>query len=650
MSSSVIKNVGEESVALPFPFKGILAPGQGAVIDDTAVNVIAALKIDSGHSATLRVFDLPDGSGAVPDTFRKSVYPATTPLVNGPQAGPLTLGTSDGTDLVLQTNSVERIRVSGVDGTVTFAGEPTREKWTLIDIDNRLLNINFSLAAVNAAAPASPVGIDVCRGASMGVYRDATMLAWREAINSWHFFTNTGFDGSTVGADAAVRMGTLVASGAVQFAALAAGVAHLDGSGNVTSAPVNLAGGASEVAGVAPVAHGGTGVPSITAHSVVVGEGAAPVSAIAPGTSGYPLVSQGAAADPAYAQLDLGVGATGTLAVAHGGTGGTTFAAHGVLIGEGAGALAVTSAMTNGQILVGATGADPAPKTVSGDATLSSAGALTLASTGVAANTYGDQADVPVVAVDAKGRVTSATQVAILITNPNLTAGLYPNITGVGTLTAGTWHATAIGAPYGGTGLVSPTAHSLLVAEGAANMVALGVAADGQIPIGSAGADPVLAVLTGTANQVIVTNGAGSITLSLPQNVHTGAAPTFAGLTITGAASISGGTITANATGAATLDASTTVTVGGASATITSVGRSGQTLAFFGAAGAVKTTVHNLTDNSGGASGGDTIAAVNASMNDADAPKLADTKNALATLAAKVNSFETALRNLGLIG
>ena len=47
-------------------------------------------------------------------------------------------------------------------------------------------------------------------------------------------------------------------------------------------------------------------------------------------------------------------------------------------------------------------------------------------------------------------------------------------------------------------------------------------------------------VLTGTSNQVVVTdNGAGStVVLSTPQDIHTGAAPTFAGLTANGPVSI----------------------------------------------------------------------------------------------------------------
>ena len=59
-------------------------------------------------------------------------------------------------------------------------------------------------------------------------------------------------------------------------------------------------------------------------------------------------------------------------------------------------------------------------------------------------------------------------------------------------------------------------------------------ATNGQILIGSTGADPVAATITGTANRVTVTNAAGSITLSGPQDLHTGASPTFTGLTVTG--------------------------------------------------------------------------------------------------------------------
>ena len=68
----------------------------------------------------------------------------------------------------------------------------------------------------------------------------------------------------------------------------------------------------------------------------------------------------------------------------------------------------------------------------------------------------------------------------------------------------------------GGTGVATLTDHGILLGSGTDAVTILGAAANGQIPIGSVGADPVLATLTGTANQVTVTNAAGSITLSLP--------------------------------------------------------------------------------------------------------------------------------------
>lgn len=55
---------------------------------------------------------------------------------------------------------------------------------------------------------------------------------------------------------------------------------------------------------------------------------------------------------------------------------------------------------------------------------------------------------------------------------------------------------------------------------------------NGQLLIGSGGTAFVLSTLTGTANQVVVTNGAGSITLSLPQSIAAASSPTFADLTL----------------------------------------------------------------------------------------------------------------------
>jgi len=96
---------------------------------------------------------------------------------------------------------------------------------------------------------------------------------------------------------------------------------------------------------------------------------------------------------------------------------------------------------------------------------------------------------------------------------------------GDGTVTIGIVNPLIVG--KGGTGAATLTDHSLLVGSGTDPITALGVAANGQLPIGSTGADPVLATLTETAKQVLVTNGAGSITLSTPQDIDTDSYPVF---------------------------------------------------------------------------------------------------------------------------
>lgn len=52
-------------------------------------------------------------------------------------------------------------------------------------------------------------------------------------------------------------------------------------------------------------------------------------------------------------------------------------------------------------------------------------------------------------------------------------------------------------------------------------------------------AGTVVTSVTGTANQVSVSGSTGAVTISLPQNIHTGATPTFAGLTVTGTVNMS---------------------------------------------------------------------------------------------------------------
>ena len=83
------------------------------------------------------------------------------------------------------------------------------------------------------------------------------------------------------------------------------------------------------------------------------------------------------------------------------------------------------------------------------------------------AGTYGSASAVPVLTTNASGQVTSVTNTSIAIAGSQITSGTigtsyltgsYTGITGVGTLTAGTWNASTVTVPYGGTGATTFTA------------------------------------------------------------------------------------------------------------------------------------------------------------------------------------------------
>jgi hypothetical protein len=84
------------------------------------------------------------------------------------------------------------------------------------------------------------------------------------------------------------------------------------------------------------------------------------------------------------------------------------------------------------------------------------------------AGTYGSASQVPVFITNASGQVTSVTNTSIAIAGTQITSGTidtarlsgsYTGITGVGTLTAGSWTASTIGVAYGGTGVATLTGY-----------------------------------------------------------------------------------------------------------------------------------------------------------------------------------------------
>lgn len=133
------------------------------------------------------------------------------------------------------------------------------------------------------------------------------------------------------------------------------------------------------------------------------------------------------------------------------------------------------------------------------------------------------------------------------------------NIVTLGTIATGTWNATTIATTRGGTGLTSFTSGGAVYATSTSALTTgtLPVASggtgqtsytNGQLLIGNTTGNTLTkATLTGTANQVAVTNGSGSITLSTPQDLASSSNVQFGSLGVGTASSGTSGEIRATA-------------------------------------------------------------------------------------------------------
>jgi hypothetical protein len=140
------------------------------------------------------------------------------------------------------------------------------------------------------------------------------------------------------------------------------------------------------------VSRGGTGVDGSSASNgtLLIGNGTG--FALTTLTQGSGItITNGTGTITVASTLGTDVSLTtevsGTLPVANGGTGATTLTSNGVLYGNGTSTVQVTAAGTNGQLLLGNTGAAPTFATLSGDATITAGGTLSISANSVALTT-----------------------------------------------------------------------------------------------------------------------------------------------------------------------------------------------------------------------------------------------------------------------
>ena len=210
------------------------------------------------------------------------------------------------------------------------------------------------------------------------------------------------------------------------------------------------------------------------------------------------LTNTGTSNVPAWAQVTLTSGVTGTLPVGNGGTGAATFTDGGVLLGSGSGALTPMAVLSDGEMIVGDGAGDPVAE--SGATLRTSIGVGTGDSPQLTGIELGHATDTTITRGAAGLLEVEGVRLVTLTATQTLTNK---------TLTAPTLTTPALGTPASGvltnaTGL--PTAGML---DNSVTLAKMASGTDGQIITYDASGNPT-AVGPGSDGQVLTSTGAGS--------------------------------------------------------------------------------------------------------------------------------------------
>jgi hypothetical protein len=227
-----------------------------------------------------------------------------------------------------------------------------------------------------------------------------------------------------------------------------------------------------------------TQLTGLTNHNVLVGAGTATITNVAPSaTSGVPLISQGAASDPAF----------GTAVVAGGGTGSTSFNTTGVVISGATSTTALSAlTLTDGQLVIGSSIGAPAAATLT-------------AGSGISITNGHNTISIA---------VTSGATVVETLTG-NSGGAISPTSGNINTLGTGSITIVGSGSTLT-TQLTGLTAHNILLGEGTATVGLVAPTANtGAVLQNNSGADPTYSTATypstTTINQILYSSSANVV-------------------------------------------------------------------------------------------------------------------------------------------
>lgn len=537
----------------PFPFKveqggtGEIALAANAVLIGETADDITVTNVGTNGQVLLGANSAAPAFASLTSTGGTIVFTAGINSLNLEASG--STAASFPTDSGTATPALGALTIAGGDNITTSGSGST----VTIDVDG---TTNHAVQVGNAGGSLTSLGVGSNGQVLIAANSADPAFATLTSTGGTIVFTpgantlNLEASGSTA-ASFPTDSGTAVpALGALTIA----GGANIATSGSGSTVTIALD-------GVVPIANGGTNASSMaTTDGTVIFDGTRLVTT-ATGTSGQVLTSNGAGVAPTYQPVSASgavtsvsggnnITITGTATAPIVNVSGTTD--HAVQVGNASGSLTSLTVGTNGQVLLGATTADPSfitPTAGTGLSITTNATTLQYAlSTPVSIANGGTNATSMAttdgtVIFDGTRLVTTATGTSGQVLTSN-GAGVAPtyqapaassiSITGDSggaltgnafTFTGGTTGLTFSGASTtetlggtlvvsnGGTGATSFTAHSIILGQGTSAMTALGAATNGQIPIGSTSNDPVLATIT-AGTGISVTNGAGSITIA----------------------------------------------------------------------------------------------------------------------------------------